>query len=92
MRLRYRGRHPSAHVRLSPDGSLASSDPPAAIARLARAARWTSGEEALVHVLVLTAVVCMWLAWAIVYLAQVHPLVNPVLSDGQYLLYRFAPR
>ncbi|GBG86694.1 hypothetical protein CBR_g41757 [Chara braunii] len=28
--------------------------------------------------LVNTAVVCCWLTWAIVYMAQMHPLVNPI--------------
>ncbi|XRB08742.1 ATPase [Pycnococcus provasolii] len=57
---------------------------------VARTAQWTSAEEALVHVLTATAVVCCWLAWVIVYIAQSHPLVNPVLSEGQYNVYRFS--
>ncbi|KAJ7556491.1 hypothetical protein O6H91_05G085800 [Diphasiastrum complanatum] len=37
--------------------------------------------ENLLHVtLVITAVVCCWLLWAIVYLAQLKPLINPILK------------
>ncbi|MCO5559227.1 hypothetical protein L7F22_012822 [Adiantum nelumboides] len=35
------------------------------------------------HVLlVITAVICAWMMWAIVYLAQWKPLVNPILSES----------
>ncbi|KAF7046042.1 hypothetical protein CFC21_055097 [Triticum aestivum] len=30
--------------------------------------------------LVITATVCCWMMWAIVYLAQMKPLINPILS------------
>ncbi|KAJ4777060.1 hypothetical protein LUZ62_061317 [Rhynchospora pubera] len=30
--------------------------------------------------LVITATVCCWMMWAIVYLAQLKPLINPILS------------
>ncbi|XP_078174087.1 ATPase, V0 complex, subunit E [Carex rostrata] len=30
--------------------------------------------------LVVTATVCCWMMWAIVYLAQMNPLINPILS------------
>ncbi|KAJ0968382.1 hypothetical protein J5N97_025326 [Dioscorea zingiberensis] len=33
--------------------------------------------------LVITATVCCWLMWAIVYLAQMKPLIVPILSDGE---------
>ncbi|XP_071738453.1 V-type proton ATPase subunit e2 [Rutidosis leptorrhynchoides] len=31
--------------------------------------------------LVITATVCCWLMWAIVYLAQMNPLIVPILSE-----------
>ncbi|KAH7281541.1 hypothetical protein KP509_36G052800 [Ceratopteris richardii] len=35
------------------------------------------------HVLlVITTIVCAWMMWAIVYLAQWKPLVNPILSES----------
>ncbi|KQK19668.1 V-type proton ATPase subunit e1 [Brachypodium distachyon] len=35
----------------------------------------------LFHVtLVITATICCWMMWAIVYLAQMKPLINPILS------------
>ncbi|OAY72372.1 V-type proton ATPase subunit e1 [Ananas comosus] len=35
----------------------------------------------LLHVtLVITAAVCCWMMWAIVYLAQMKPLIVPILS------------
>jgi hypothetical protein len=36
--------------------------------------------ELLGQVLLATTVVCCWLMWVIVYLGQMKPLVNPVLS------------
>ncbi|KAK8644000.1 hypothetical protein V6N13_013277 [Hibiscus sabdariffa] len=33
--------------------------------------------------LVLTATVCCWMMWAIVYLAQMKPLIVPILSEGE---------
>ncbi|KAM0934653.1 putative ATPase, V0 complex, subunit e1/e2 [Dioscorea sansibarensis] len=33
--------------------------------------------------LVITATVCCWLMWAIVYLAQMKPLIVPILSEGE---------
>ncbi|KAI3819108.1 hypothetical protein L1987_12932 [Smallanthus sonchifolius] len=33
--------------------------------------------------LVITATVCCWLMWAIVYLAQMNPLIVPILSEGE---------
>ncbi|KAI5070500.1 hypothetical protein GOP47_0014843 [Adiantum capillus-veneris] len=32
--------------------------------------------------LVITAVICAWMMWAIVYMAQWKPLVNPILSES----------
>ncbi|KAK9808639.1 hypothetical protein WJX72_001069 [[Myrmecia] bisecta] len=40
----------------------------------------TSGKNALKHTLATTTVVCLWLIWAIVYMAQMHPLIRPVLA------------
>lgn len=40
------------------------------------------GENALKHVLCITAVVCCWIMWAVVYIAQLHPLVRPQLQGG----------
>nr|GMC74521.1 V-type proton ATPase subunit E1 [Ipomoea batatas] len=38
----------------------------------------------LLHLtLVLTATVCCWMMWAIVYLAQMKPLIVPILSEGE---------
>ncbi|CAI5464374.1 unnamed protein product [Closterium sp. Yama58-4] len=39
----------------------------------------------LLHVtLVITATICCWLSWAIVYMAQMHPLVVPILkAEGE---------
>uniref|UniRef100_A0A7N0UHE7 Uncharacterized protein n=1 Tax=Kalanchoe fedtschenkoi TaxID=63787 RepID=A0A7N0UHE7_KALFE len=38
----------------------------------------------LLHLtLVVTATVCCWLMWAIVYLAQLNPLIVPILSEGE---------
>ncbi|KAH7668462.1 V-type H+-transporting ATPase subunit e protein [Dioscorea alata] len=38
----------------------------------------------LLHLtLVITATVCCWLMWAIVYLAQMKPLIVPILSEGE---------
>ncbi|KAF7140768.1 hypothetical protein RHSIM_Rhsim06G0224400 [Rhododendron simsii] len=38
----------------------------------------------LLHVtLVVTATVCCWMMWAIVYLAQMKPLIVPILSEGE---------
>nr|XP_043607004.1 V-type proton ATPase subunit e1 [Erigeron canadensis]XP_043607006.1 V-type proton ATPase subunit e1 [Erigeron canadensis] len=33
--------------------------------------------------LVITATVCCWMMWAIVYLAQMNPLIVPILSEGE---------
>ncbi|KAK9268583.1 hypothetical protein L1049_000337 [Liquidambar formosana] len=33
--------------------------------------------------LVITATVCCWMMWAIVYLAQMKPLIVPILSEGE---------
>ncbi|XP_027939242.1 V-type proton ATPase subunit e2-like isoform X1 [Vigna unguiculata] len=33
--------------------------------------------------LVLTATICCWMMWAIVYLAQMKPLIVPILSEGE---------
>ncbi|GAQ91234.1 Vacuolar H+-ATPase V0 sector [Klebsormidium nitens] len=33
---------------------------------------------------VITATICCWLTWAIVYMAQMHPLVVPILkAEGE---------
>ncbi|GLU23839.1 hypothetical protein SLE2022_398150 [Rubroshorea leprosula] len=38
----------------------------------------------LLHLtLVITATVCCWMMWAIVYLAQMKPLIVPILSEGE---------
>ncbi|EFJ05418.1 hypothetical protein SELMODRAFT_103411 [Selaginella moellendorffii] len=38
----------------------------------------------LLHVtLVITAVVSCWMLWAIVYIAQMNPLINPILLDEE---------
>ncbi|KAJ8530594.1 hypothetical protein K7X08_023475 [Anisodus acutangulus] len=38
----------------------------------------------LLHLtLIITATVCCWMMWAIVYLAQLKPLIVPVLSEGE---------
>eukprot|EP00884_Botryococcus_braunii_P013917 jgi/Botrbrau1/22526/Bobra.114_2s0050.1 len=37
-------------------------------------------ENQLNQLLVATSVVCCWLMWAIIYIAQLHPLVRPVLQ------------
>ncbi|MCL7025019.1 hypothetical protein MKW94_005270 [Papaver nudicaule] len=31
--------------------------------------------------LIITATVCCWMMWAIVYLAQLNPLIVPILSE-----------
>ncbi|VFQ58665.1 unnamed protein product [Cuscuta campestris] len=37
----------------------------------------------LLHVtLIATATVCCWMMWGIVYLAQMKPLIVPILSEG----------
>ncbi|XP_008803039.1 V-type proton ATPase subunit e1-like [Phoenix dactylifera] len=33
--------------------------------------------------LVVTAIMCCWMMWAIVYLAQLKPLIVPILSEGE---------
>ncbi|KAL7601846.1 V-type proton ATPase subunit e1 [Lactuca sativa] len=33
--------------------------------------------------LVITATICCWMMWAIVYLAQMNPLIVPILSEGE---------
>ncbi|MED6208275.1 V-type proton ATPase subunit e1 [Stylosanthes scabra] len=33
--------------------------------------------------LVITATMCCWMMWAIVYLAQMNPLIVPVLNEGE---------
>ncbi|KAL6199431.1 hypothetical protein ACLB2K_029215 [Fragaria x ananassa] len=33
--------------------------------------------------LVITATVCCWMMWAIVYIAQMKPLIVPILSEGE---------
>ncbi|KAI4306161.1 hypothetical protein L6164_029462 [Bauhinia variegata] len=38
----------------------------------------------LLHLtLVITATVCCWMMWAIVYLAQMKPLIVPILNEGE---------
>ncbi|XP_039171164.1 V-type proton ATPase subunit e1 [Eucalyptus grandis] len=37
----------------------------------------------LLVTLVITATVCCWMMWAIVYLAQMKPLIVPILSEGE---------
>ncbi|KMZ75594.1 ATPase, V0 complex, subunit E [Zostera marina] len=37
----------------------------------------------LLHLtLVITAIICCWMMWAIVYLAQLKPLIVPILNEG----------
>ncbi|BDA44243.1 probable V-type proton ATPase subunit e1 [Coccomyxa sp. Obi] len=38
-------------------------------------------EKQLRHLLCILAVVCCWLLWCFVYIAQMHPLVRPVLQS-----------
>lgn len=38
------------------------------------------GNNTLNQVLVATSVICCWSMWAIIYIAQMHPLVRPVLA------------
>ncbi|KAI5333880.1 hypothetical protein L3X38_024012 [Prunus dulcis] len=33
--------------------------------------------------LVITATICCWMMWAIVYLAQMKPLIVPILNEGE---------
>ncbi|XP_042440860.1 V-type proton ATPase subunit e1-like [Zingiber officinale] len=33
--------------------------------------------------LIITATVCCWMMWAIVYLAQLKPLIVPILSEAE---------
>ncbi|KAI3410748.1 uncharacterized protein J3R85_018520 [Psidium guajava] len=33
--------------------------------------------------LIITATVCCWMMWAIVYLAQMKPLIVPILNEGE---------
>lgn len=37
------------------------------------------GKKQLNQVLVATTVVCCWSMWAIIYIAQMHPLVRPII-------------
>ncbi|XP_057765558.1 V-type proton ATPase subunit e1 [Salvia miltiorrhiza] len=38
----------------------------------------------LLHLtLVITATVCCWMMWAIVYLAQMNPLIVPILNEAE---------
>ncbi|EPS65486.1 hypothetical protein M569_09294 [Genlisea aurea] len=38
----------------------------------------------LLHLtLIITATVCCWMMWAIVYLAQMKPLIVPILNDSE---------
>ena len=41
------------------------------------------GANHLKHVLSITAVTCMWMMWAIIYMAQMHPLVQPVMNKSE---------
>lgn len=38
-------------------------------------------QKRLVHTLCGTAVVCMWLLWTIGYLAQLNPMVSPIIPS-----------
>ncbi|KGN66617.2 hypothetical protein Csa_023631, partial [Cucumis sativus] len=33
--------------------------------------------------LIITATICCWMMWAIVYLAQMKPLIVPILNDSE---------
>lgn len=37
----------------------------------------------LQHLLFSASVFCCWLMWAIIYMAQMNPLVNPVLAGAE---------
>lgn len=37
------------------------------------------GKKLLNHTLVATTVVCCWSMWAIIYIAQMHPLIRPII-------------
>jgi V-type H+-transporting ATPase subunit e len=39
------------------------------------------GNKGLPHIMAFTAVFQCWLMWAIVYIAQMHPLVNPEYKE-----------
>jgi len=41
---------------------------------------WKAGQRQLQHLLFSASVFCCWLMWAIIYMAQMNPLVNPVLA------------
>ena len=41
------------------------------------------GANHLKHLLSVTAVTCMWMMWAIIYMAQMYPLVQPVRNKGE---------
>ncbi|KAM7280302.1 hypothetical protein ACFE04_007436 [Oxalis oulophora] len=39
----------------------------------------------LLLTLIMTATVCCWMMWAIVYVAQMKPLIVPILSEGDVI-------
>ena len=41
------------------------------------------GAKHVKHLLSVTAVACMWMMWAIIYMAQMYPLVQPVRNKGE---------
>ena len=41
------------------------------------------GTNQLRHALAATTVICMWMMWSIVYLAQMNPLIVPVLNKEE---------
>ena len=44
---------------------------------------WKAGDRQLQHLLFATSVFCCWMMWAIIYMAQMNPLVVPVLSGPE---------
>lgn len=40
----------------------------------------TKENQAFKYTLYSTAVICCWLMWALMYMAQMHPLVRPILQ------------
>jgi len=40
----------------------------------------SSGENALLRFFVFTAIVCMWMMWAMTWLSQVNPVLYPIVT------------
>jgi len=41
---------------------------------------FSKGSKGLTHTLFATAVICCWMMWAFVYMAQMNPLITPALQ------------